>query len=842
MGPQSALRRFCGDESGQGIIFAAATLLVLVGFLAFVFNIGRLLDRRTKMQIAADAAAYSGAMVEADAVSAIAYINSAMSQVYYNSLKYAVDMNESAVAAELEYVMSPQYQLDPKGAPDGPAWLTYSQTVYPNASAGLQQAKLWMLQLSQLENAIAIVAPRLVQEEMYAVAGRAGGERMSVYPSFRMFPSPDDTVQFSISCLGNGWLITNLANQQTLGVTLSGNTWDLLWNNDASSRDVKITQVPPSTWQIEFFQPPGSKVQEVSIEQEPNLGWVVSGTQPNPNGGPPIPMQSVTFTPVDVGPNGGSITWVQVSQGGSSQILGRGSDGNVYSWNSVTGSPTLLTSNQTTVGGVNVQVNVTNRINFAGGGSAEIGNPTVFNIGGARIVLGNPPNIATGFGPVWITTSGFNPNQFNISAGGFSLMPGNSNGRWNEHYNPTEEIWWRNRLVVMGMGLNNQPNQWEYDYEKLGALLGPEQSGAIASHAFTGSGAGYGPDSGTWPVWTKWFNPYPPEQNCPGPNYSMPYDIATLAQSAVGFGPPEKGTGISHALSAPPANTYYQTARCALCGGSGIYKGATCPACHALDNCYPNVHYTNVRVFVGDLVANSYSVVHLKQPGAQNFDDYYLGAPMFRPTTLVGYPSDPPAAASLPLVATADFFKWGVNIGVWQHAYNGVIVSTDTPMLFPSTREPPWGTVAIASARVGLSTADGGLPNGGIGLPNVNGNYLCQFSDANDRSDWCASSLQNLYYADVHAQLVASKNQVSDFDLDEDILQGTPVTAIDESGLSFLWSSILATYNYNYANDWMDRFNGQADTRVGQALRSMQNRQGATFDYGSAQLNQVVQH
>ena len=61
--PHSAFRRFCGDESGQGILFAAATLLVLVGFIAFVFNIGRLLDRRTKTQIAADAAAYSGAMV-----------------------------------------------------------------------------------------------------------------------------------------------------------------------------------------------------------------------------------------------------------------------------------------------------------------------------------------------------------------------------------------------------------------------------------------------------------------------------------------------------------------------------------------------------------------------------------------------------------------------------------------------------------------------------------------------------------------------------------------------------------------------------------------------------------
>ncbi len=297
----SHIGRFFADESGQGIIFAAATLLVLVGFLAFVFNIGRLLDRRTKTQIAADAAAYSGAMVEADAVSAIAYINSAMSQVYYNSLKYAVDVNEAAVAAQLEYAMSPQYQLNPKGPPSGPAWNAYSTTVYPAASIGLQQAKQWMLQLSQLENAIAIVAPRLVQEEMFAVAGRAGGERMSVYPSFRMFPSPDDTVQFAISCLGNGWQVTNLTNQQSLTVTLSGNTWDLLWSNATSSRDVKITQVSPTSWQIQFFQPPGSLVQEVSVEQEPNLGWVVSGTQPNPNGGPPIPMQQITFTPVDVG-------------------------------------------------------------------------------------------------------------------------------------------------------------------------------------------------------------------------------------------------------------------------------------------------------------------------------------------------------------------------------------------------------------------------------------------------------------------------------------------------------------------------------------------------------------
>jgi hypothetical protein len=143
--------------------------------------------------------------------------------------------------------------------------------------------------------------------------------------------------------------------------------------------------------------------------------------------------------------------------------------------------------------------------------------------------------------------------------------------------------------------------------------------------------------------------------------------------------------------------------------------------------------------------------------------------------------------------------------------------------------------VAIASARVGL--------------PNGNGSYIWQFNDKADRSNWCQSSLQNLYYADVQANLYASKNQVNDFDLDDEILQGAPVNVIDQSGLSYLWSAILASNNIN-RNGWMDRFNGQADPRVGQALSNMRKRNpaddnrftGPPFDYGSSQLNQVVEH
>ena len=81
------------------------------------------------------------------------------------------------------------------------------------------------------------------------------------------------------------------------------------------------------------------------------------------------------------------------------------------------------------------------------------------------------------------------------------------------------------------------------------------------------------------------------------------------------------------------------------------------------------------------------------QPNAQNVDDFYLSAPMFRSTSAIGYPNPATGGqlprALLPLVATADFFKWGVNVGVWKHAYNGVTVPSDTPMLFPSSVEPP---------------------------------------------------------------------------------------------------------------------------------------------------------
>jgi hypothetical protein len=817
--PQSAISRLWREESGQGILFAAATLLVLVGFVAFVFNIGRLLDRRTKMQIAADAAAYSGAMVEANAVSAIAWINSAMSQVYYNAMSYAKDVDMAAVAAELER------RMNPNGAPGGAAWDAY-QMAYSQAATNLPMAKLWMVQLSQLENAIAIVTPRLAEEEMFAVAGRAGAERMSVYPSFRMFPSQESRTSFSITCLGNGWKIVNLNTGETLTISLNGNTWDIQWSNDPSPREVQISQDSPTRWHVQYFQPPGSPVQEVFLENDPGLGWVVWGSSPGVNGGPPVTTPPITFTTVDMDGDGLK-EGTRITQGGYSQVAMRGADGNVYVWNDVARRYDRTTSNQTTVGGVNVQVNVTNTIHFAGGATARIGQPTVVDIGGTHLVLTDPPNISTGFGPVRIAISGFSPTQFNISVGGFSLTPGNSNGRWTDHYDPREEIWWRTRLVVMGTDLNGRPNQWQYDYERFGALLRWESNGYITRHAFMGQG--FSPNPNDWPTnpqtqWTAWFNTDPVQ--------AKPVDESWQPENQpdTDFSAPD-GSGIRHLLPniLPPAGAYYQTATCAHCSGTGKEAGGgVCAACRARDY-FGNSRTSNVRVSIGSLANSPFWPNGLRrgtvdQPFPAEAD--YLDARVYNSSSY-GVIA-PPLQQMMPLVATEEFFKWGVNIGVWKHAYNGSLYPNDTPMLFPNSREPAWGTVAIASARVGL--------------PDGSGGHIWQFNNKPNRSNWCQASLLNLYYADVQAKLYASKYQVSDFDLDDEILQGMPVNAIDESGLSYLWTAILAS-NRISRNTWMDRFNGQSDPRVGGVLRNMQNSQGGPlFDYGSAELNQVVQH
>lgn len=79
------------DEGGASMVFAAITLFSLALSTVMIFQVGMMSSERLQTQTAADAAAYSGAVVEANALNAIGQLNDGMSYVHYTLLRYTVD-------------------------------------------------------------------------------------------------------------------------------------------------------------------------------------------------------------------------------------------------------------------------------------------------------------------------------------------------------------------------------------------------------------------------------------------------------------------------------------------------------------------------------------------------------------------------------------------------------------------------------------------------------------------------------------------------------------------------------------------------------------------------------
>jgi hypothetical protein len=79
------------NEDGGTMVFGAMTLFTLVVFTMLVYQVGMTSGDKIQLQGAADAAAYSGALVEAESLESIAFLNDGMAFVYYAECRYTVD-------------------------------------------------------------------------------------------------------------------------------------------------------------------------------------------------------------------------------------------------------------------------------------------------------------------------------------------------------------------------------------------------------------------------------------------------------------------------------------------------------------------------------------------------------------------------------------------------------------------------------------------------------------------------------------------------------------------------------------------------------------------------------
>jgi hypothetical protein len=70
------------DEGGQGLLYTAFLLLVLVAFTLTVLDVGTVVDRKLQAQTAADAAALSGAALQARTLNLLSFLNVSMAACY----------------------------------------------------------------------------------------------------------------------------------------------------------------------------------------------------------------------------------------------------------------------------------------------------------------------------------------------------------------------------------------------------------------------------------------------------------------------------------------------------------------------------------------------------------------------------------------------------------------------------------------------------------------------------------------------------------------------------------------------------------------------------------------
>lgn len=174
-------RRVLLDEEAQALPFGAVSMFVLVLFACLVHDTGQVVASRIRMQNTADAAAYSGALVQANGVESIAWTNDAMAYLWFDLSRHAVNLAILGTEAALLH--------HPDGPPPERRPLGRSREAFLEAFEGeggyaatatetWQRGRESLTLLGRLGRAVAMVTPLLVEGEIGETA-LAGWEHPS---------------------------------------------------------------------------------------------------------------------------------------------------------------------------------------------------------------------------------------------------------------------------------------------------------------------------------------------------------------------------------------------------------------------------------------------------------------------------------------------------------------------------------------------------------------------------------------------------------------------------------------------------------------------------------------
>ncbi|NQT85665.1 Tad domain-containing protein, partial [bacterium] len=425
--PHGFNRNLLRGNDGQALIFGAMTLFMLAAFVIFISEMGIVTSGRIQVQNAADECAYSGALYEANVISAVAYLNEAMAYMYYDALRYAVDTTSLGVLSSLKQWGRPNHPppsdklvYDDKDG-DAPEYsgnpIGHYDRAYDRARDNVPEIERTLSMFARWEWGMALSCAELVRMEINRVALKNGVEGLALYPDVDFFP--DNGVQFDLHILklmegGEhvGWRVWSEDPDFFVEARKLGPFHWLITNTDRVTYEIERVGLNPDTYRIQtpdkditvtiheegthiglvIIDTSGGETKETKVDARklPGLGWAISAEDED--------------TRIDYEPMAGGGWKIKVTNkktGHVDEIGVRMNNGRLQEWRGGAWVDVPGQHDSVTVGGKKIDVQVSDTIDLGNGTSfnpasntLHVGGvtyhiPNVFNMGNIWVSLGN---------------------------------------------------------------------------------------------------------------------------------------------------------------------------------------------------------------------------------------------------------------------------------------------------------------------------------------------------------------------------------------------------------------------------------------------------------------------
>ncbi len=670
--------RVVRGERGQAAVFGALTLFMLAAAVIFVADTGMVTSARIQVQNAADECAYAGALYEANVISAIAYLNEAMAYLYYDGVRYAADTTILGVLASLkrygppypsnELVYNDQDSDSPLYSGDP---IAHYDRAYARAQEWIPQVERTLNMFARWEWGMALACAELVKMEVHRTALKNGIEAVAIYPDVDFFPG--NGVQFDLHILklmeGDRhvgwrvwcddppfyvearqlgpfhWLITNTDRKTYEIEKIAEDTYRVR----TDEIDLTVRKLGDDHVQLTMTHEKDGEIVTTHIDARylEGLGWAVAMSDDE---------YSISYEPMQG--DGYRITVVNKKTGQTSSAgVRRGPDGKIQQWDGNQWVDVPGQHDTVTVGGVEIPVQIDNRIHLGPG--TWFGIPNVLHLPGITYLI---PNIFQ-MPNVWVT---LREDSVAIDAFIDIRTPGGSR-RLRFHIDEALP----DVLTLYGlMGINyrvpdHNTCKWYASRDGNERDRMCRDCQLIERHCDS-------PESEE----TEWTYQYRL-----GKPYFVKEDLRRFAHHAICDRDPYART---HEFNYPPWADWYDVAQ-GEPRGRDYYQ--TRPQWGARPNYDTDGDGRNdaVRIYASDKWG-------LNRDDRRASDPFYQKVKPWKLQDVAGAVS----RMALPLRLSEDFFYYGLTVGCWRSS----VGHRSTPLsLFRTSK---WGVVGAASARAGF--------------------------------------------------------------------------------------------------------------------------------------------